>query len=466
MFYHAYPVEYLKPAPYNPRIIDDAAFQVLCQSVRQLGMVKPLIIAPSGLIIAGHQRLRSLIATGATTAPVFIVQTKNIDIHDEAMFNQLHNGTDLDHGDEDVRVPPCTGTGYYDVPGTSVTGNLRAKGAAVRSEISKLIVGHGLWGGIVVNQSGRCLSGAQYALVCKVLQLPVRTYYVPDDQTDRVLDCFRRQYGRFSYAHLKVETFVQTFAQPSRVNVNKPDPAQRHPSWVSWILPAWQPGEHVLDFGCGHGVFLKELARDRPDFPVWGLEFFFRRGEQLDTRGTHAMIDALFDHMRTHGRFDIILCDWVINSVDRQAAEVAVMTCLNAFLKPGGWVLISGRRREIVDDTLKNLTRHAGYHRGVEFFDEYGLSGVVRKGHWFYQKYHTEAQAIALGTDYIGSKVTFHPMAQRWRIKAWKDKELPDAQIEAALRYEFDLPWPNDHRVGRAADAVAAWRAMRAQETR
>src|SRR6266498_4600877 len=123
VFHADYPLAALKPAPYNPRKIDEQAFLALQHSIKTLGMVKPIIAGEDGTIVAGHQRSRAAMAVGVTSAPVFIV--KDLNKLDEIRFNQLHNGTDLDTGDENVRVPPCDQVGYYDVPHQSIKGNLK-----------------------------------------------------------------------------------------------------------------------------------------------------------------------------------------------------------------------------------------------------------------------------------------------------------------------------------------------------
>jgi ParB family chromosome partitioning protein len=122
VFHADYPLAALRPAPYNPRKIDEPAFLALQHSIKTLGMVKPIIAGEDGTIVAGHQRSRAAMAVGVTHAPVYIV--KDLNKLDEIRFNQLHNGTDLDTGDENVRVPPCATVGYVDVPHVNVKCNL------------------------------------------------------------------------------------------------------------------------------------------------------------------------------------------------------------------------------------------------------------------------------------------------------------------------------------------------------
>lgn len=219
MFYLEYPVENLHPAPYNPRFLDDDAFEALKRSIQVLGMVKPIIVADNGTIVAGHQRTRALLAIGRSTTPAYVLS--NLNKQDEMKFNQLHNGTDLDTGDEHVTVPPSEVLGYVDVPPQLVEGNLRAAGGPLRHTICGLLTMYGPWGGIVATKSGKCLSGAQYALSCKLVNLPVRVYYVEERDAMRVKAIFQKQYGKFYYDNLPKTTYAQTFAQMYRVRKDK-----------------------------------------------------------------------------------------------------------------------------------------------------------------------------------------------------------------------------------------------------
>jgi ParB family chromosome partitioning protein len=463
MFYPSYPVASLRPAPYNPRHIDEDAFGALRRSIAQLGMVKPIIVAPDHTIVAGHQRLKALVANGATEAPVYLLE--RISAPDEMRFNQLHNGTDLDTGDEHVRVPACQVLGYFDVPPDGVEGNQRAAGAPIRSEISKLLVGHGPWGGIVATQSGECLSGAQYALSCRILGLPVRTYYVSDEQAQLVRSLFQRAYGQFNYGHLKRETYIQTFAQPflcRKDAAGSDSGGVTSPTYERHVLPNLQPGEHILDFGCGQADYVKRLKKQ--GLPIWGMEFFFRKGSAINTNAVHRMADELFAHLHEHGRFDVVMCDHVINSIDSDEAERSVLTCLNLFCKPGGKIYFSGRRRDHYENALF-ATSHRGGMRAFEFMDQDGLSGILHHGRWFYQKFHTRQQITALTEHYVMGTPTYeNHSASQFNLRGVKDFEHTVANAEAALRFEFDLPWPNGKRVGRTEEAIEAWRAAMAKE--
>ena len=461
-FYLEYPIDQLTPAPYNPRHLDDNAFKALQRSIRVLGMVKPVIAADNGTIVAGHQRSRAARAVGLTHVPVFVVNELNL--MNEMKFNQLHNGTDLDTGDEHVTVPPCEATGYFDVDPRGIKGNQRAEGAAVRVAIAELLTLYGEWGGIVATQSGECLSGAQYALTCKMLSKPCRVYYVPDDARMMVKGIFQREYGVFDYGMLPKTTYYQTFAQMYR----KREDEQGRPRGVSApfyekvYIPNFRPGERILDFGCGQADYVRLLQKK--GLRIWGIEFYFRAKQTINTVAVHQMCDSLFASLNGDGRFDTVLCEFVLNSTDSIEAEAAVMTCLNALCKPGGRIYASGRTTKSLEDEMKATSKN---QYALAFLDKNGYSARAVRGNWLYQKYHTVAQATDLAHTYIGPDAQYVELAgapNTFLITGTKQHELPDDQVRAALAFEFNLMWPDNHRVGRHQDAIAAWEAAVARE--
>jgi len=463
MFYMDYPVANLRPAPYNPRVLEDDAFEALKRSIRKLGMVKPIIASSDGTIVAGHQRTRALLAVGMETSPVYVLDQLNKT--DEILFNQLHNGTDLDTGDEHVIVPASTVLGYVDVDPKRVTGELRATGATVRQAMATLLTLHGPWGGIVATTRGTCISGAQYALACKMTNTPVRVYYIEERDATLVRAIFGKQYGKFFYDRLPRNTYAQTFAQMYRVRKDKHGIPRgvRAPNYDQLYIPNFRPGERILDFGCGQGDYVRMLQEQ--GVRIWGVEFFYRIGTHLNTEATHKMIDSLITALGTHGRFDTVICEFVLNSTDSMAAEAAVMGCLNALCRPGGRIYASGRTREGVEMTLRG--RADTQDAGLAFLDDNGFSGKLLKGQWFYQKYHTRQQCQDLGARYLGpGHQVWDPVAMPscFVLSGTKQVELAEAEAEAAIRFEFNLMWPDGQAVGRADAVVAAWRRAVARE--
>ena len=439
----------LRGAEYNPRRIDAGSIDRLKQSLSIIGCAKP-IIARGPVIVAGHQRTRALREMGVTHAPVFILPSE-ASTYDEVRFNQLHNGTDLDTGDEATRIPPQTAGGFITIPHNQIEGNTRATGASIRDEIMKLVIKYGPWGACVANTKGEIFHAAQYALACKILGKPLLVYVVSDEVETSARELLSAQYGIFSYENLPRETYIQTFAQMMRLRDGPSGKNQKSPTYEAMLIPwlAKNPSARVLDFGCGQGDYVKKLSLK--GWRIQGLEFFRRKGasNSIDVAAVNGMVDALISTLKTHGRFDAVICDYVMNSVDSQQAENDVLTCLAAFCKPGGPIFFSGRRRERIeaqkDYTIKAQNR--GGNRYVEFIDEDGLTALYRKGRWFYQKFHTRLDVDQICSERGWRIAARGEQSTSWQVHCWNSNSPPtEAEVRAAITREFNMKLASNGR--------------------
>lgn len=459
-----FPTANLRPATYNPRRIADDALEMLKRSITAIGFCKPIIVTKDSLIIAGHQRTKAARALGIKAVPAWVL--KSCTVQDEVVFNQLHNGTDLDDIDSPVFVPPGTESGFFDVAPEQIKGDLRSTGAPVRTEIGMLVMRHGPWGCAVATHSGRVVSSPQYALACKLNMIPCRVYRVSDAKGDEAAGWFKRQYGQFSYEHLPRTTYVQAFAQLPRLREAKDGREAGEGVSVLYekvVLPKLSQKERLLDFACGRGDYVRMLRR--MGYRAQGVEFFHCKTQGIiDTKMVHRFIADTCADLETNGLFDVVVLDSVLNSVDSQQAEADVLNCVSAFCKPGGRVYFSWRARESQDRANSGTAAASNsHHRKVEFLDDHGLTGRFRNGLWFYQKFHTDEQARQLGLKHFGTpcRVIGTATDACKQIATVKAHDLPDAEVEASIRREFNLPWPGGLTVNRADEAVAAWRAAR-----
>jgi len=91
------PAAKLRPAPYNPNVMSGAEMESLCRSIRQWGLVDPIVARRADrMVIGGHQRLEAAKALGMTKVPVVYVdvdenQAKALNI----ALNKIHGEWDL-----------------------------------------------------------------------------------------------------------------------------------------------------------------------------------------------------------------------------------------------------------------------------------------------------------------------------------------------------------------------------------
>ena len=86
-------VKDLKPAPYNPRRIDNASLAALGKSIDRFGVVEPIIFnRRSGFVVGGHQRLKVLRSKKIASTPVVVV---DLDETEERALNVALNSSKL-----------------------------------------------------------------------------------------------------------------------------------------------------------------------------------------------------------------------------------------------------------------------------------------------------------------------------------------------------------------------------------
>jgi ParB family chromosome partitioning protein len=440
-----YDITKIIPAPYNPRVISEESIAELRRSIATLGIVKPIIIRENN-IVAGHQRVKALLAINITTAPVYILPL-TANKYDEMSFNQLHNGTDLDWGEENVVVPPCGVEGFQNVKVTS--GNKFASGAEIRNAMATLILKYGSWGACVATFSGKVIHAAQYALACLQLRIPCKVYYLEDSKEETAKHYLNQEYGVFSYQNLEKDPFVQTWAQPLRLTKTG-QRANRAPTYENILIPMLQKDRtiHMLDFGCGRGDYVRELSER--GFNIQGMEFFPRKdGKSLDMEKANRMVDALIHHLVNFGKFDVLLCDYVLNSVISKDAEWDVLNCMNIFTKLGGKIYFSGHRIEEENRKLKSSQKNTmkSNVNGIQFNDKDLFTGIFHKGYWFFQLNHTDDRAMLFAGEHGMEMTNFHKEGIFWYVEATKIAEILDEDIKLSISREFNMPYNKEKTI-------------------
>ena len=114
----------------------------------------------------------------------------------------------------------------------------------------------------------------------------------------------------------------------------------------------------------------------------------------------------------------------------------------------GGRIFVSGRSMEVAKKEL-NLKRNTSEYITVKFFDENGLTAIMREGQWFFQKFLNKEDV-----DKILERFGFEPFmryekAGYWGFGAYKTRELSREEYIEAVNYEFNLKLPNNQSYNR-----------------
>lgn len=224
------------------------------------------------------------------------------------------------------------------------------------------------------------------------------------------------------------------------------------------------PGDDLESFGVesdeqrGQGDYVRALRATGVE--IIGLEFFRRKGDAIDVEQVNRMVDQLVTAIRQRGRFDAVVMDYVLNSVDSQQAEEDVLNTIDALCKPGGTVFFSGRSLDRVEEALRHRTADAARqpHRFIEFLDENGLTALYRKGSWFFQKFHSEddIRRFMARRGWTSVREVFTSIG--FNIEATTGPRLTNlASVQESIAREFNLPMNrNGRRLGRDIDILDA----------
>ena len=450
----------LRPAPYNPRKITPEQFGKLKESLSALGCCVPVLVnRANNVIIAGHQRTKAMLALGWEKCPAFFVDGMNKG--DEMLYNQFHNGVEK----RSARLSTCAVDGPTEQfvqlsPSAFKMGDYNAVAA---KQIGLLLHKYqNVLACVVCN--GKVYLGAGYVAICRLLNYPVNTYIAPPELEGTIQHYFGLDYGTYNYDQLEKHTYIQGMAQPRR-NPNATDKrANKSTLYEGMVLPYLHKTKarlSLLDFGCGEGAYCRMLAgRCKPADP---LEFFpnnhaGRNCTRIFSAAGNAMIDRVAARVASGKRYDVVVCDKVLNSVDSMDAERSVVRCCNAFFSGAddGRIFISGRTVEsaLSFESLRKNKDHRDY---LHFFDENYFTAKFRAGEWFYQHFHTHDGARACleaeGLEIVN--IVF--CNDTWMAECRRARELTKAQMAEAVNFEFNLPLPQGKRYNRHGDVLAAF---------
>lgn len=91
--YREIPVSSIKPNPYQPRdVFDEEALGALADSIREVGLLQPVLVRPAGdgfELIAGERRLRAAKRVGLQTIPALVRETDDDRALEQALVENV-----------------------------------------------------------------------------------------------------------------------------------------------------------------------------------------------------------------------------------------------------------------------------------------------------------------------------------------------------------------------------------------
>lgn len=482
----------IRPSSYNPREADPERLAMVELSIRKMGFVLPLYVDANGEILSGHQR--HYVATtrlGFDLLPVVRLGRMALDkrkavniafnrgtndmaeIDTSASLSSQLLGTDLGSlsafPDAEDRFPCMS---VERVPLASLTkvnaGRwVRHAKNAARALYSSgvempVVARRNLW---VVNGIGRL----EYLAERGAESVPV--VYVSDEAAafasamlnrltmdfnihERYADVLRYNSFRRSRGARKYLGRCFTFPLLGSVSSKNFD-VTKEADRARWVRKFGSP---VLDFGAGtlsETNILRGVGVDCVPFEPYRLD-----GESIDKGRSVATSREFLRRVAEGAEFRSVFVSAIFNSVPFESDRVHVMNVIRALCSPrtrlyavsasvkqAGYRHASGASYLNKDDAGK-LHFRLEYEPHTTLADFSGKPKV--------QKYHTLQEWYELWKRGF-EIVQVSESANNCECQCAKVIPVPREDLEAAIRFEFDLPYPDGSRMGLVDEALAAF---------
>ncbi|MER5639397.1 ParB N-terminal domain-containing protein [Kitasatospora sp. NPDC002227] len=455
-FHEAYPLAELRPADYNPRRLSPAAFERLQASIRRHGIVKPVILNANGTLVAGHQRTKGMTALGITHTPAVMLGT-TVRLQDEIKFNLLHNKVETEASI--VHAGPGEMGCWSWVPWQSIRVDDRKNGAFINA-IGQMCAGHGPWGSVVMDDQGRIILNAEYAVVAAAHRFDLLAWTVPSPDAAQLHADLTGEYGVYDWTAIEGQAPVwnQHIVQPKRLRQRtskaKNTLTYGSETWEKLVLPWLKPEQRVIDFGAGHGDYAKMLRGK--GYSVLDYEPYRTAPGKyaVDIRSVVSMIRALHKELRDGGLFDVVVLDSVINATTSLDYQHWVLATVNALCSAEGTVCL-GTRSLIKETRMENANRATtGGAINMSFLDDNNVEMNFVQGKWQKLRFHTPDTLEALLEPYFEHVTISDVSDSNLKAVCKGPRVLPESDYRKALEEEFNMPYPNDFRHGKHSEMV------------
>jgi ParB family chromosome partitioning protein len=299
-------------------------------------------------------------------------------------------------------------------------------------------------------------------MAAKINGYDLYAYVLPEGKEQTCIDFFSKNYGEFNYEMIERKTYMQSFAQKARLRQSSKDPNKqaghsRSTLYEKCVLPYITKDMRVLDFGAGHKDYATKLAR--MGYKIDAIEFYHRRegSNLIDEKEIRKDFATICEHLKAFGRYDVVICDSVLNSVDTEEAEWSVLQSLSALCKQGGIVFWSGIPFKFIMDK-NNFNTADNMKCNTYFPDAKKFTANFRNGDWFFQHYHDINDVKRLCSEIYGdlselkdlgitvTKRKSDIMGASFQCKCVNKQPRTKKQLIEAIRFEFSLPLPGGKR--------------------
>lgn len=489
-------VEDLEPAAYNPRTVDPDRLALVALSLRKLGFLLPIYATEAGEVLSGHQRLTAARTLGATHVPV--VRLTHRALRDRQALNILFNRATNDipsrrTGSRDLtaRIDPAALQALADRhPNIPTTSQEWAPCLHVREADPPTILRRNmdalsdhalgaarqLWGrGVrmpavitddwrVVNGIGRLQAAAERDEPWPVVVIPAARA----DLAGALLNSLTMDFDLTRFADvLRFNSFRRTImgkailgsghawllgdaysAKPALADLT--DPAIRG-RWVSIH------GTRVVDFGAGTLTATRLMRAAGVQVTPFEPYRLTPGTMDLDIELSRATTREFLEAVARGDSWDTVFINAVLNSVPFRPDREHVVTVAHALTGPDTLLVASAL------STLASFWQHA-YRDGISrpnktsFVADYEPGVVLAEltHRPKMQKVHTVTEFRSLFDPLFG-EVDCKRRGTRVAAVCRAPRPVDPERLAAAIRFEFDLPYPDGERLVMVAEALEAF---------
>lgn len=485
----------LQPAAYNPRKADAKRLDMVELSLRKLGFILPIYATRDGEIISGHQRHLVAMRMGATSVPVVYIpdmtlaERKGMNI----AFNRGTNDLDAHHTPESLgremaskqvnqlaaRIPDkdvgsrefvrCMDAKLVSVP--SLVKANKGRWVDHAALVASTLRRQGVTMPVVITKDGTVINGiGRLQLAARNKEAHIEAVEISDDEAEfaaamlnklsmdfdlhgRYRDMLRHNSFRRlrrSRATLGIGFIFATHGGTSKShNINDPRTRER------WIK---EHGSVVLDFGAGHLTeteMLRKIGVKVTPFEPYRTG----KGDVIDKAESMRVVDEFLRDVARGVRYTSAFIASVLNSVPFAEDRRHIICLVSALCLPAARLYIAapsimpqylqtlGKSFQNKDSLNGRLFR-LDYEPGITIGDMTSSPKV--------QKYHTPEEMYGLLKEFF-EVARVHNRGGTLCAIAEKPRPVDVDKLRAAIEFEFDLPYPDDTRMGRVDEAKRAF---------
>lgn len=485
-----YTIDSLIPASYNPRAVDPERLDLIELSIRKLGWLLPTFATEAGELLSGHQRTHVARRLGYTNVPS--VRTANMDADTRKainiLFNRSTNDMDVDSVTTDMKAEILKANprqlaaalpdrmDYY--PCLSATMEpiapyLKAnegRWIEYARNVAGSLYGHGIIMPIVVDPEGLVVNGIGRLQLLAEKKVDTALFvHVSKEEADFARVCLNLLSMDFNIEKFYADLLrYNSFRRARRVRRElgrgfifalglkgtkefNPDRPEHARTWIKKF------GGSVVDFGAGHlhetNILRSMGVRVSPFEP-----FRLGQNDSIDKAESLRVVDAFLADVAAGVPYSSVFISSVLNSVPFMDDRKVIATICSALCGPQtvlyAWAsghnhpTHLGSQAKFLDHrSVSSCCFGLNYEKGIVLGDFQEKPKV--------QKYHTPQEFYDI----------FKPSFERVAsveigdcVSATCRGPIIDAKrLRDALRFEFELPYPDGSTMGRSDAAIAAF---------